>query len=171
MMGLGVIILINMKKCRKCGEEKDEGEFGKNKTQIDRLHYYCKSCCSKIGKQNGVKYKDRLSKYRKEYRIRNKHEIRLYQKIYRKDHHETIIAKQRKYRDDNWEQYSLSLKMDSKSRRDRLDDSYVLSVICQRTRLKPSDIPPELIEVKRLIIKTKRLCKQQSQTSQNLETV
>ena len=42
-----------------------------------------------------------------------------------------------------------------------LSDSYVADCICNRSTLKRNDIKkyPELIEARRLIIKTKRLCK------------
>ena len=33
-----------MKRCTKCGEEKEEGEFDRNKTNRDGLHFWCKVC-------------------------------------------------------------------------------------------------------------------------------
>lgn len=36
-----------MKKCSKCGEEKDESEFGKNSRARDGLRYDCKACHKK----------------------------------------------------------------------------------------------------------------------------
>lgn len=37
-------IKMTMKKCSKCKVEKDRSEFGKNSTQKDGLHHYCKYC-------------------------------------------------------------------------------------------------------------------------------
>jgi hypothetical protein len=33
-----------MKYCKRCGEWKDEGEFGKEKSKKDGLSFYCKHC-------------------------------------------------------------------------------------------------------------------------------
>lgn len=35
---------MSLKKCLKCGHEKDASDFGKNKARADGLHYYCKAC-------------------------------------------------------------------------------------------------------------------------------
>lgn len=37
-----------MKKCSKCGEEKDELKFGKNSRARDGLRYECKACHKKV---------------------------------------------------------------------------------------------------------------------------
>ena len=58
----------------------------------------------------------------------------------------------------------MELKWSQKSR-DKLTDSYVIGQITKRSSLTAEIVKkhPELIEVKKIIIKTKRLCK----TSQN----
>ncbi len=45
-----------MKTCTKCGIEKDEGEFGKNRHWKDGLQYWCKKC----EKEYRIQYKNKL---------------------------------------------------------------------------------------------------------------
>lgn len=35
------------KRCSKCKQVKDEGEFSKDKATKDGLHFWCKGCCAK----------------------------------------------------------------------------------------------------------------------------
>lgn len=160
-----------MKKCSRCKEEKEEAEFCKDKYRDDGLHHYCRSCSSKINKLRNTKYKDKIAQGRKIYESNNMDKIRESHAKYRKSHRDSCNAHSRKYKISHKEEFSLYMQQWGKKRREDLTCSYVAGCTVQGTTLKPSDIPPELIEVKRLIIKTKRLCKQQSQTSQNLETV
>lgn len=160
-----------MKRCSRCKEEKDEGEFCKCATSNDGLYCYCKACRADIGRKNRVKYKNKIANYHKEYQAKNKDKMKFIQDVYKKKYPEKVAACKKKSRQLNIYKYRLFDRIESQRRRDILADNYVASRICQGTKLRSSDITPELIEVKRLIIKTKRLCKQQSQTSQNLETV
>jgi len=54
-------------------------------------------------------------------------------------------------------------KEKAKQSRDSLSDSYVINLLTKGTKLKASDIRkhPELIDCKRILIKTKRLIKKQ----------
>jgi hypothetical protein len=46
---------VSMKKCTKCGVEKNESEFGKNKSRKDGLHWWCKSCVRVYHKRGPAK--------------------------------------------------------------------------------------------------------------------
>lgn len=55
----------NMKVCAKCGDDKDESEFFKDKRSSDGLQSYCKKCKSKLVCKY---YKDNPSKaYKRDY--------------------------------------------------------------------------------------------------------
>jgi hypothetical protein len=64
-----------MKKCSKCGKDKELSEFNKRGNQKDGLDYYCRTCCSEIKKRdrklNPEKHKQLNKKRAERYRIRN----------------------------------------------------------------------------------------------------
>lgn len=49
-----------MKLCRRCKIEKDESEFGKDKSKKDGLNIYCKECLRESSKKWQAKNKDIL---------------------------------------------------------------------------------------------------------------
>jgi len=79
-----------MKKCTKCGEDKDLSEFHKDKSKSSGLYPQCKECkkhfmrskkdsYSETRKKYIERNKERINKKRKEYRLKNKeHEKEIY---------------------------------------------------------------------------------------------
>jgi hypothetical protein len=64
-----------MKQCRKCNEEKHEGEFGKDVTRPDGMHPYC-SDCRRLEKKKA--YDKDPEKHRKQKRdSHNKHKEKI----------------------------------------------------------------------------------------------
>jgi hypothetical protein len=88
-----------MKICKKCGEEKQESEFYKNKRAKDGLYIYCKFCHVAITKIFSKTYinTEKYKEYRKQYRLTEKN------KKYRKEYNY-------KYRKENKEYYRLYQK-------------------------------------------------------------
>jgi hypothetical protein len=78
--------LFDWKVCSSCLIKKKIEEFGKNKSQRDGLHYYCKKCVRDKSKQNTSKYKE----YQKQWRENNKESVKEYQKKYKRDNREKI---------------------------------------------------------------------------------
>lgn len=64
-----------MKKCSKCGIEKDYIFFGKRKASKDGLSYICKECKSKIDKEYSKNNKEDISERLKDYYLNNKEVI------------------------------------------------------------------------------------------------
>ena len=108
-----------MKVCSKCGIEKDEGEFYKNKRNKSGLNSQCKSCCREFrNKENLKKYKKEwyeknkesrreISKKRnKEWRENNKE----YVKKWRKEYEEKNKERRREYLEKNKEHRSKQRK-------------------------------------------------------------
>lgn len=60
-----------MNKCKRCGKNKDESLFGKNKSTKSGLHYWCKECTNKTEKEwkkeNRQKVREQKKRYRKKY--------------------------------------------------------------------------------------------------------
>jgi len=122
------------KKCSKCNEIKNFDSFPKKRRQ-------CKVCRNKYS-----------APMKQAYKAKNKQKISIQGKIYRKKN----IKKIKEWTEENKEQIKLKNKTKSIKYRDELSDSYVANVL----RLPISQLTPEIIETKRLIIKIKReLCK------------
>ena len=83
--------LFDWKVCSSCLIKKKIEEFGKNKSQRDGLHYYCKKCVKEKSKKNISKYKQ----YQKQWREKNKESVKEYQKKYKHDSRDKINAYQR----------------------------------------------------------------------------
>ena len=114
-----------MKACSKCGIEKDENEFVKNKKYRDGFELSCKMC-RKIYNQS-EKHKEYQKKYQKKYKQLEKY------KKYHKEYKQSENGK-------------------------KTDIKYLLKRQIGETP------PPELVEIKLLIYKTKKsLC----ETSKN----
>ncbi len=66
-----------MKKCTKCGEEKELTEFSKKKSQDDGLQRHCKKCCAVYAAKHRAKPGNKLKakKYNEEYREKNADEL------------------------------------------------------------------------------------------------
>lgn len=77
-----------MKKCSKCGIEKDESEFNKNLKSKDGLYCHCKQCT-----------KER----KREYREKNKEKISEYNKRYHEANREYELKRCKKWRENNFE--------------------------------------------------------------------
>lgn len=60
-----------MKKCYKCGVEKDESEFHKDKSRKDGLSNKCKSCTSTSNKKWRESHREHLAEYRRKWREHN----------------------------------------------------------------------------------------------------
>ena len=74
--------VIWLKKCLRCGVEKDESEFYKDKKQNDGLKIYCKECVRKWNSEN----KERLNAQKRRYAIEHSDVVKQSQKNYRQTH-------------------------------------------------------------------------------------
>lgn len=145
-----------MKTCCKCKTELQFSYFGKRISSSDGFDSVCRNCRSaeyikrrfEILEKRKLQYgnnKSAILKYKKEYRIKSKSRIKIYNSAYYQTHRDKIISHQSAVQNEDIGEVS---------------NKYVLKRI--RSQLGVCDlniIPPELIEIKRTIIKTKRLCK------------
>ena len=61
-----------MKRCTKCKNSKDEGEFGKHRGHKDGLTYWCKECLRKYGR---LRYRKDGKSVKKYHRYEQNHRV------------------------------------------------------------------------------------------------
>ncbi len=137
-----------MKVCTKCKEEKESHDFYTSKRGKDGLNSWCKKCFNVWHKA-----------YAKKYYQKNKRKICLQQIVWRSANKKKILGYAKKYRDANRENCIELSKLCNKKKIDQLDRSYIIQLIKCGTKLETSDIPQELIEVKRVHLQLIRTLK------------
>ena len=154
-----------MKVCTKCGIEKRESEFGKNKKGKGGLRSYCKKCKNDIGKRYRTLNSSSIHVQQKLYRERNKSFISAIQALYRKENKDKLSTRKKDWRKNN----PKKLLAQGKRERDNLSIRYIKHQLRGKGyNTETLNKHHELIELQRIIIKTKRLWRK-SQTSKNSE--
>lgn len=166
---------VGSKICTKCNEVTSIDNFSRYKykpkkdgTQKIGIRTYCNKCKNQMTKNWFEKNKGYKKKWRKENPEKAKEEnLRAKPRTdkWRKENKKELKIKRARYRLKNIEHIKSKKPIEQKKAREELQDNYVISQITKRTKLTSKEVRkyPELIEAKRIIIKTKRLCR----TSQN----
>lgn len=170
-----------MKTCSKCHTEKGEGEFYIDKNRSDGKSSRCKKCVIDCARQSQASNTDFRREYLKEYSRLNQEAIKKYKQKYQTKNREKINARsknnrshnnrieyERRYAKNNREKFAewssryYYNNRDSCIRKpiDNLTNSYITNVLkgCGMPKYL-IDQYPELIEIKRTSIKTKRTLK------------
>ena len=143
------------KICSHCKEQKPIDKFRKNKSTKDALSYQCKDCdglsSAKWRKENLEKCKQSFAKWRNENFEKDLERC----KKWRKENPEKHKQSTKKWRKENPE------KLQKIQAREvlNLTNAYVVSRIRQPTKLSLKTIKnhPEIIEIKRALIKFNRI--------------
>lgn len=105
-----LIFKMETKKCPKCGQIKDIGEFYRNKSRRDGFSVYCKECIlndsHEYYEKNKIVAKERLNAWR----AKNRDYVNERDKIYRKENPDIEFKKQKKYRETHKEKLYLKGK-------------------------------------------------------------
>jgi len=96
------------------------------------------------------------NKIAKKWRKNNPEKERLRRKKWRKNNPEKIRLKKKKWREDYPEKAKAKSRRKQQKQRNNVTDVYVKCLIKASTGLKRDEIPKEMIETKRLILKLKR---------------
>ena len=159
-----------MKVCGKCKVNKSVYDFYKNKSRKSGIASSCKVCDNKnhfdyyhknpemIKERCSIYYHKnakKISDYGINYRINNSEKMKERDANRYINNTESIKKNNLKYRNNNKEKIYKQLKMV----REGLPDHYVKSRLRQHGYPQELINNPEFIEVKRLIIKTQRLCR------------
>ena len=179
------------KVCSRCKVEKGVDEFHKNTIAKDGLFIYCKTCKSesdfKYHEANSEKRNEKSAKYREanpgkmkelqaKYREANPGKMKELQAKWIKSNPEKMKEANSKWIKSNPEkvkQLSANWRKRNpekvKEFRERytneLSDSYIIRILKAAGYPQESINNPKFIELKRILIKTKRLCKTKLQES------
>lgn len=142
-----------VKTCRKCGIEKDVNEF--KAINKKRLRFGPRATCKKCDYETAKSNPRKQNEYQKRYRVKIPEKVKEWDKRSKAKRSELIKKEGKKYRISNAEKIK-SAHVDAwKKYRKHLHPLYVKSVLIQNGFPK-NKITPELIEVKKIILKTKR---------------
>ena len=169
------------KTCTGCKETKELVNFYKN--NLGKFGYSCRCKeCQKIYRNLNVdKFKESAKLYRElnkhkwkeyheknkeknlkrlhEYQIINKEKIKAREKVYRKNNKDTIKKRLKDYNSVNKEKLRISRSIYFIENKNNLTDVYIRGLIQSKNK-NLKNIPQEIIELKRIQIKTLRLCQQ-----------
>lgn len=161
------------KRCSKCGEEKELNKFPTyNKNNKCYFRSYCKECKREMNKNwrnaNPERVKELKNKWYKENpeKVRemgnkwvsnNREKSRAIKHKWERANIEKVKIKNEKWKNDNPDKVNTARKR----RRENCVDSYIKDILIAHGFPK-EQITPELIELKRMIIKTKRKIKDES---------
>lgn len=167
-------IMEQKKRCHACRELLPRAEFSKHSSEKDGLQRKCKSCTSAYMKAQYVKTRESRLAYQKSYRLANKEKLKAYfaahyksdleknrasRAAYRKAHPKQSTIRARKYRAANLEKTRARALAWANANSEQLGDNYVRAAIVRVTKLKRTDIPDALVEVKRMLLKVHRAIK------------
>ena len=143
------------KTCTKCKECKPITEFTLNNTFKDGRTYNCKECIRVYHVKRNSKPEVKLKLKERNFRRKE------YNSKYKKENREKINSTDRLRRITNPEKIRLYEKQKSKSNTINLSDKYIKNLLrVNGQSLKGITVPKEIIELKRIQIKTFRLCQQ-----------
>ena len=152
-----------MKTCTKCKIQKEKEKFRIKKESKDGLRPWCRECESQYRKDNREKENKRYAEWAKknheqvitkskEYRENNKDKINELHKKWSKENKDRVYEYRKKWRDNNIEKQ----KAIDKKACETMSDFYISNMIVKYTNLNRTDIPKEIIELKRIQLKITR---------------
>ena len=167
---------IKLKKCSTCKREKSLDCFHNHKREKDGKQYQCKDCKKLISKnykksiaykeyQKRYKQTENCKNYQKKYAEKNKEKIKEYYKT--EKHKEKIKQYQQSEKYKQYKKVYDKKDIIKENRKIRVTKDIVnLTDYYLNSRLRSKGFSleqiknnPEILEVQKLIIKTKRLCK------------
>lgn len=152
------------KTCTKCKKEKLLSLFKINKNLKSGVDASCKLCNSK---QTKLYFNTEKGKEKKEtWLINNRTNILESHRVYRKNNLEKILKREQIWKENNIEIIKIKSNKHRIKSKESLTDAYICKTLKDIIgnnnfpKIKNNLIPQELIELKRIQIKTFRLCQQ-----------
>ena len=158
--------------CKKCNETKDINLFVKNKKLIKGVCNTCNKCKYEMSKKYNVnilkvkvnqkKYRDKniekINIYNNHYYYNNILKVKKRKKEYYLNNSDKFLDNSKKYYSQNKEKCKEQSSIKNKEQTSELKIPYLITIL-KAKGFNKEQITAELIEVQRIIIKTKRLCK------------
>jgi transposase-like protein len=135
-------------ECKKHGKLSQDNLIKKGKNKNGSQRFRCKQCMKGLHRAYYEKNKDKLLRKTKQYREENKELVKKWKR------NDQIINRE-KYRPRKRER-------DKKANRHavkNLTDTYIKHLLTKKSDIKYKDIPQPLIDLKRTVMKIKRLIK------------
>lgn len=141
------------KRCSKCGETKELGEFSWSKRDAER---------------GGLGYEAGCKECKREYREANRDQIAEYKRAYREANRDKVVEKSREYREANRDQIAEKSREYYEANRDRLSEYYREYREANRDRIvehqreyyEANRDQPWFKEAKRALVRKRRALKQ-----------
>ena len=151
---------MDTKRCSKCGKIKSIDLFRRG---------VCKECIKEYNRLYSIKNRDLIAKIQREYQANNVEKIKAQRKEYNSSFAEIRREKEAAYSQRRRELYEAKKAKDIEAFRERqraskregvasLSDGYIKDQL-RGQGFKNEQITPELIELKRITLKTSRLCR------------
>lgn len=109
-----------MPVCNKCGVEKEQDQFPKDKKSKTGYSYHCKKCNCEKAKKYVEEYPEWNEVYQQKYRDSHKQKIREYNQIYIKENKDVLQTAHRVYRKKNAEVIALQKKVYYEENKDQI---------------------------------------------------
>ena len=159
-----------MKVCSKCMENKSVGEFNRHRGEPDGLKLHCMVCIKQETRMYYLRNREKLINKSRVWAEENRDKTREANRRSYAKYKEERLAKANAWKQNNKDKNKASVlawraanpdrvKIQNRKVREKLTDGVVASMLGFRT----GNIPPGLIETKRLQIQIKREIKQQEQ--------
>ena len=140
-----------MKVCSKCKQSKPLSEFHKNRSLPGGHHYYCKPCRKSYETPLRKIHRENRKEQQKEYRKRP--EVAERENARYKRYYHSLSGEKKKL-------YMARKRRNARHQSKQLSDGYVRGILAKKTSILPSEIPQELVDLKRVHLLIKReLCK------------
>lgn len=138
-----------IKTCKTHGALKREQVVKKTKSATGEQLYRCKACLSIFHRNHYEKNRERLLKQTKDFNNADRERYLTRKRKYSK-----------KYRELHGDEERLRIRKQDRKYIDNLDDRYVKKLLTKRSNMKGTDMPQQLINLKRVIVKIKRKVKE-----------
>lgn len=134
------------KRCSKCGDVKSVDEFNKNKSKLDGLAGWCKTCSAEYSRQYHIDHQEERNEYNRQYHKKHKEERAEYNKQWATTHREELLEYHRQYYIDHQEEQQEYMRQRRKdnpeyARQYCIDHPEVVREENRRRRSRKAELP------------------------------
>jgi len=151
-----------IKKCPKCGRLLPLDGFYISASRKDGHQSRCKGCSKEAAKLRNIAYPDKAAESYKKWKEKNPEKAKECARNSAKKHREKVRKLKEADPTTRWRiLHPEEFRAQRQKARDELSSSYVKNVIARRSTLNISEVPDEMVEMKRTLLQLKRLAAEQ----------